>query len=132
MLHAVQMNEAEAGGLTAEGYDTINLVKQIVSLGTRNVCVTRGAGGCTFYCAEKKEPVAGDIPGVPVAGQSDTTGCGDVFGAAYCASFVHNNDAKAAAQFANRVAAAKAGLLGSNGLAALSAYRITSGEEAPS
>jgi sugar/nucleoside kinase (ribokinase family) len=124
MLHTVQMNEAEAGAVTPEGYDEENLVKQALALNTQALCITRGSAGCTVYVNEKKHVVRQDVPGVPAAGTVDPTGCGDVFGAAYCAHFVRSGDSTAAAAFANRVAGAKAGLAGSEGLESLSRFRL--------
>jgi sugar/nucleoside kinase (ribokinase family) len=124
MLHAVQMNEAEAGVLTGGQYDRENLVKQIVSLGTRHVVVTGGASGATFYAAERKHPVATHLPAeLPGGGRAaDPTGCGDVFGAAYCAHFAAGGDALASVAFAVRVAGAKAAMSGPEELGALSQF----------
>ena len=127
MLHTVQMNEAEAGALTPEGYDEENLVKQALALNTRVLCITRGSRGCTVYVNDRKHIVRHDVPGIPVAGNVDPTGCGDVFGAAYCARLVRSDDSAAAAEFANRVAAAKAGMQGSSGIGSLSEFRLDKG-----
>lgn len=124
MLHTVQMNETEAGALTPEGYDEENLVKQTLALNTHALCITRGSRGCTVYVNDRKRIVRHDAPGIRVEGGVDPTGCGDVFGAAYCAHLAGSNDPAAAAEFANRVAAAKAGLTGSKDLATLSRYRL--------
>jgi 2-dehydro-3-deoxygluconokinase len=124
MLHTVQMNEAEAGALTPEGYDEENLAKQALALNTRALCITRGSAGCTVYENEKKHIVRHDVPGVPAGGTIDPTGCGDVFGAAYCAHVAYSDDPSAAAAFANRVAAAKAGMTGSSDLDRLSEFRL--------
>jgi 2-dehydro-3-deoxygluconokinase len=128
MLHTVQMNEAEAGALTPEGYDEENLVKQALALNTQALCVTRGSAGCTVYTNEKKHIVRHDVPGVPAGGAVDPTGCGDVFGAAYCAHLAHSDRPAAAAEFANRVAAAKAGMAGSPDLGRLSEFRLVKSE----
>jgi sugar/nucleoside kinase (ribokinase family) len=127
MLHTVQMNEAEAGSLTPEGYDEENLVKQALALNTRVLCITRGSGGCTVYVNDRKHIVRHDEPGIPVPGTVDPTGCGDVFGAAYCAHLLRSDDPAAAAAFANRVAAAKAGMEGSAEIGRLSEFRLAGG-----
>ena len=124
MLHAVQMNEAEAAALTPEGYDERNLVKQGLALNTRALVVTRGGAGCTVFVTEKKQIVRHDIPGTPAGGAVDPTGCGDVFGAAYCAHFVHSGNVQAAAAYANVVATAKAGMIGSSSLDKLSLFQL--------
>ncbi len=124
MLHTVQMNEAEAAALTPEGYDEQNLVKQGLALNTRALVITRGGAGCTVFVNEKKHIVRSDIPGIPAGGAVDPTGCGDVFGAAYCAHLVHSGNVSAAAAYANTVAAAKAALTGSSDLDKLSLHQL--------
>jgi sugar/nucleoside kinase (ribokinase family) len=124
MLHTVQMNEPEASALTPEAYDEENLVKQTLALNTRALCITRGSAGCTVYVNEKKRIVRTDVPGVPAPAAADPTGCGDVFGAAYCAHVLRSGDPAAAAGFANRVAAAKAEIPGSSRLEKLSSFRL--------
>ncbi len=123
MLHTVQMNEAEATALTPERFDEQNLAKQALALNTKALCITRGSRGCTIYVNEKKHIVRHDVPGVIADGAVDPTGCGDVFGAAYCALLAGSDDPLAAATFANTVASAKAGLAGSSGLGELSKFR---------
>ncbi|HLF15084.1 MAG TPA: carbohydrate kinase family protein [Bacteroidota bacterium] len=124
MLHTVQMNEAEAAALAPGGYDEQNLVRQALALNTKALCITRGSGGCTVYVNEKKHTVRRDVPGVPAGGAVDPTGCGDVFGAAYCAHYVHCANVGAAAEYANTVAAAKAEITGSSGLDKLSRFQM--------
>lgn len=128
MLHTVQMNEAEAGSLTPEGYDEENLVKQALALNTHALCLTRGSAGAAVFTNEKKHIVRHDVPGIPAGGNVDPTGCGDVFGAAYCAHLVHSDDPAAAAEFANRVASAKAGMEGSSDLDRLSEFQLVKSE----
>jgi sugar/nucleoside kinase (ribokinase family) len=128
MLHTVQMNEAEADALTPERYDEANLVKQALALNTRALCITRGSGGCTVYVNDRKHINRSDFPGVPADGPVDPTGCGDVFGAAYCAHLVHSGNPVAAAEYANTVAAAKAEITGSSGLEPLSLFRLGTAE----
>ena len=124
MLNAVQVNEAEAASLAPGGYDEADFVRQALALNTRALCITRGSGGCTVYVNEKKHIVRTDIAGVPTRSAVDPTGCGDVFGAAYCAHVVRSGDPAAAAGFANSVAAAKAEITGSSDLGRLSFFRL--------
>jgi sugar/nucleoside kinase (ribokinase family) len=128
MLHAAQMNEDEAAALTPERYSEEDFVKQTLALNTRALLLTRGAGGCTLFVNEKKHVARHDFPAVPVVGTADPTGCGDVFGAAFCAHLVRSGDFPAAAAFANAVAGAKASLPGSGDLARLSVHRLGKGE----
>lgn len=123
MLHSVQMNETEAAAMTPEGYGEEDLAKQALALNTRALCITRGSRGCTVFVNEKKHIVRHDVPGLPVEGEPDATGCGDVFGAAWCARILSGGDPREAAEFANEVAAARAALGGSAELGALSRFR---------
>lgn len=124
MLHAVQMNEEEAAGLSIESKDEEYLIKQITSLDTNNVIITRGANGCTLYKDVHKKihkyeyKIENNIKTV------DTTGCGDVFAAAYCAKYLYVKDVEQSVEYANRVASFKATLSSSGELKKLSEYRI--------
>ncbi|RCK73081.1 MAG: hypothetical protein IGBAC_0280 [Ignavibacteriae bacterium] len=124
MLHAVQMNEEKAAGLSIESKDEEYLIKQITSLDTNNVIITRGANGCTLYKDVHKKihkyeyKIENNIKTV------DTTGCGDVFAAAYCAKYLYVKDVEQSVEYANRVASFKATLSSSGELKKLSEYRI--------
>jgi hypothetical protein len=112
MLHAVQMNEVETMGLTLEKYDEENFVKQITALNTDNVIITRGPRGCTLYHDEHKQIRHSNVPGLIIEKAVDSTGCGDVFGAAYCAKYIRSHDEIESVRFANEVAAFNASLDG--------------------
>jgi len=124
MLHTVQMNAEEAAALSPEKFSEADLVKQAMALNTHNLCLTRGASGCTLFVNEKKHIIRHDIEGVSVNDTVDPTGCGDVFGAAYCAHFIHSGDVAAAAEYANTVAAAKSEISGSSDLGKLSLLHL--------
>jgi sugar/nucleoside kinase (ribokinase family) len=128
MLHTVQMNEEESSVISPERYDEDNLVKQGLALHTRAICLTRGAGGCSLFVNDKKRIRRRDFAAATAGEAVDTTGCGDVFGAAYCAHLVHSGDITGAVGYANDVASLKAGIPGSAELGTISKFRINTGE----
>ena len=123
MLHAVQMNEEESAVLSGGQLGEIPLANHILALNTKVFNLTRGGSGCTSFIDNHKHLQRVDAPGIAIEGEIDPTGCGDVFGAAYCARYMRTRDTVEAALFANRVAAAKAGLVGSAGIDGLAAFR---------
>jgi sugar/nucleoside kinase (ribokinase family) len=125
MVHAAQMNEEEAAVLTPEKLDEGTLAKHVLALNTNVLHITRGERGCTTFVDEHKHLHRYDIGGIEVRQVIDPTGCGDVFAAAYCAQYLKTMNIFSSAQFANRVAAQKAGFAGSAQIDALSAFRLT-------
>jgi sugar/nucleoside kinase (ribokinase family) len=123
-LHAVQMNEEEAQGLTEEQFTERELVQQITALNTPAVVITRGESGCTVYKDERKHITRHDIGGVAVTKSLDTTGCGDVFGAAYCAHYLSTKNTLQSAGYANRVAAFNATTAGSTEIDRLARFKL--------
>ncbi len=124
MLHTVQMNEEETAGLANEKPDEEYLIKQITVLNTNNVIITRGSKGCTLFKDEHKHIERFDFAGIETERAVDSTGCGDVFAAAYCAKYIRAKDEKISAEYANEVAAMKATLKSSNEIDLLSKYKI--------
>lgn len=124
MLHAVQMNEDEAAGLTPDNLDEDDLAKHVLALNTDAMLITRGGRGATAFIDIHKQIQRAEIEGINVRHVLDPTGCGDVFGAAYCAQYLHSKNIQESARFANRVAAANAELKGSADIGRLSAFRI--------
>jgi len=124
MLHAAQANEQESRALTPDGLDEQNLAHQLLALGTKVLIVTRGANGCTAFVDEHKRTTRFDVGGIAAGERVDPTGCGDVFGAAYCARYLHSKNIGASVEFANRVAAFKARSPGSTGIDALASFRV--------
>ena len=123
MLHAVQANEQEAHSLTPDGLDEPALANQLLALGTKMLIVTRGPGGCSAFVDEHKRTKRFDVEGIPAGPEAEPTGCGDVFGAAYCARFLHSKNIAASVEFANRVAAYKAKSSGPSGIDLLASFR---------
>lgn len=126
MIHAAQMNEHEAAVLAAERYDEPQLARHVLALNTKALIVTRGERGCTAFVDDRKQVRRHDVDGIRTGDASppDPTGCGDVFAAAYCSHYLRSPDVPSSVQFANRVAAAKTRMTGSDGIDRLSEYRL--------
>jgi len=123
-LHTVQMNEEERSGLSDEQFDDNAFAKQITALNTPNFILTRGSRGCTVYTDEHKHVTRNDIPGVRITKNIDSTGCGDVFGAAYCAKYMTTHNDANSAEFANTVAAFNATIAGSTEIDKLAQFKL--------
>jgi sugar/nucleoside kinase (ribokinase family) len=124
MIHAVQLNEEESQILTPDTLDEQNLAHQVLTLYTKALIVTRGKNGCTVFIDEHKRTKRFDVDGISAGDRIDPTGCGDVFGAAYCARFLYSKNIAASVEFANRVAAFNAQSPGSAGIDMLSSFRL--------
>lgn len=110
MLHSVQMSEAEAGGLSAERYDEATLINQLMPLMVRSLLITRGERGATIVIQDvHKRLTRTDLPPEPLEAK-DTTGCGDVFGAAFLFSTLLGQTEAQAAGRANSLAGFHASL----------------------
>jgi sugar/nucleoside kinase (ribokinase family) len=116
LADTVQLNEEEAKALPLEYFQEEDLAKQILSLGLRGLVITRGAQGVTAWGQEHKKISRKDIAAVKVEHPSDSTGCGDVFAAAFCYYFAQGQNVNAAAESANRIAAANVAYVGSDGI----------------
>ncbi len=106
MTDTVQLNEEEIAGLSPDHMSEAQAVAHLLTLGTKSVVITRGAGGASTFHLEHKHVIRTDIPGISVnGGKADTTGCGDVFGAAFHYHYTKTSDLQGSAEFANRIAA---------------------------
>ena len=119
MVNSVQLSEDEAVTLTAERYDEPTLINQLMPLMVSALVITRGERGVTLVRQEHKKLFRDDLPGVPIERPIDTTGCGDVFGAAFLCEFLRTKDYLKAAAFGNRAAAAKSLFVGTDELESL-------------
>jgi sugar/nucleoside kinase (ribokinase family) len=124
MLHGVQMNEQEAAGLTAENFDETTLAKQILALNTKVLALTRGERGYTSFIDDRKHIKYVDGEGITPELAKDSTGCGDVFAAAYCAKYLYSKNIQESLEFANKVAAKKAQHPGSLEIDVLKEFRL--------
>ncbi|MDI6765945.1 MAG: carbohydrate kinase family protein [Bacteroidota bacterium] len=124
MLHGVQMNEEEAKSISIEQLDESALSQHILALNTKALHITRGENGSTVFINNHKQVKRFDIPAVKSENVIDTTGCGDVFAAAYCAHYMKTKNIILSTEFANRVASYNAQLPGSINIDQLSKFRL--------
>jgi sugar/nucleoside kinase (ribokinase family) len=125
MLHGVQMNEKESASMTNEVTDETVLARQVLALNTKVLHITRGSRGSTIFVDEHKQVKRFDILGVDPEKAVDSTGCGDVYAAAYCVWFLRSKEIQEAAQFANLAASYNARVPGAIGIDSLSELRST-------
>jgi sugar/nucleoside kinase (ribokinase family) len=116
MMDTVQLNEEEIAGLPPETMTERQTAGHLLTLGVKGVVVTKGARGATLYMNSHKRIVHEEFAGVTVDHPRDSTGCGDVFGAALHLKYAQTKDLQVATAYANRVAAAKVGSVGVEGL----------------
>ena len=112
MDDTVQLNEEEIAGITLEGLTEKQTAGHLLTLSVKGVVVTRGDRGATLYYSEHKKMLRKDVEGVRLENPRDSTGCGDVFGAAFLLQYAGSRDLFAATDFANRIAAAKVQQIG--------------------
>ena len=124
MLDTVQLNEEEIAGLSTEPMTEIQTIGHLLTLGIKGVVVTRGERGATLFYNEHKHVVQKNVDGIPVDNVRDTTGCGDVFGAAFHIHYVKTHDLLGATQFANHVASNRTRVAGIEGVRALKDIQI--------
>jgi len=121
MISSAQMSEEEASGLSAERYDEPTLINQLMPLMVNALVITRGERGATLIRQEHKKLFRHEIPAHTTITPVDTTGCGDVYGAAFFFEYLKSRDFLKAASLASRAAAIKSTFLGVDGLDTLTA-----------
>ena len=120
-VNSIQMSEEEAAGLTPEHLDEPSLAEEVLSENCHAMIVTRDRRGGTLFQKNGNQIVRHEFHGIESETQ-DPTGCGDVFGAAYLVEFLKNQNHIHAAEYANRVAAAKTRFVGVDGLDRINAF----------
>ncbi len=121
MIDTVQLNEDELRSLTPNPLPDDEIAGHFLTLSVKGLLVTRGERGVSVYTNEHKQVRRTDISGIAVEPVVDAMGSGDVFGAAFLASYLKSTDLQAAANVATRVAAARLKFRGSEELHTLSA-----------
>jgi sugar/nucleoside kinase (ribokinase family) len=116
MNDTIQLNEEEIHGLAVERLTEEQAAGHLLTLSVKGVIVTKGARGATLYFNDHKKLVESTVSGIQPLNARDSTGCGDVFGAAFHLMYVKSGNLLSAAEFANRVAAAKVEFTGVEGL----------------
>lgn len=113
----VQMNDVEFELLTGTRPVLENcrrLFTKPAFQSLKTLLVTLGKDGCLVVNKSRNGVVSVHIPAPKVASPKDTTGCGDIFGAAFLAHYIQNRDVFRSAEFAVSVASRRVGLDGSN------------------
>lgn len=121
MTDTIQLNEEEILGLPIEQLTEPQIAGHMLTLGVKGLVVTRGERGASLFYNEHKKVIRKDVPGIAIERPRDATGCGDVFGAAFHLQYVKSRELLPAAEFANSIAAAKAGMVGSDRMHTLKA-----------
>jgi sugar/nucleoside kinase (ribokinase family) len=103
----VQMNESEAN-LLGDGRRLDSFVTQVLDLGPQGVVVTLGERGSYGAWWEEGRVCSAEFPAQRLPERAFPTGCGDVFGAAFAFAMLEGAPPRAAMQFANAAAGAKA------------------------
>ncbi len=124
----LQMNDREVLAFTGkEGGEEEAVRAMLGRARPRAVVITRGAEGASIFERGKDGVRRTDIAAVPVEALADTTGCGDIFGAAFAHRSALGEPPAACGAFAALAASRGAMVHGSEGLDRL---RILLGEAA--
>ena len=124
---AVQMNETELSYLTPEKTNEYKVAEEILinsSKRPKAMLLSRGSDGVSCYTLKEKEYGGKkftdldkkDVMAIDNPEFVDSTGCGDVFGAAFVFEYMKTNDLNKALHFANRMASYKTSLEGVDNL----------------
>jgi hypothetical protein len=122
----LQMNEAEMYAMPGKKLSEYEFAEQVLSTGEVNhgkaLVVTRGKSGVSLFRKIDKKVMGEvyseidkvDLPSVESYSFKDSTGCGDVFAAAFFLKCIQNSgkDCTPALKFANRMAALNTALRG--------------------
>ena len=123
----LQMNFFEFLTLAKKRLKTLNEIKdfgsEILNLGVRFVLVTRGEKSGYFIYREKNEVGIKRIKVPKIKKVKDTTGCGDVFSAAFILSYLNGKKPQKAFEIANFTATQKCKFSGIENLGKLKNFK---------
>lgn len=123
----VQVNRGEArllaGGPVETEREVLSLGRMVLEAGPAILLLTLGSRGSMMISASGEDPRLWRFDPQPPAKVRDTTGCGDVFLAAFVAEHVRSGDPHKASRFANLAAGAKSGFSGIEELEGLKELR---------
>ena len=89
-LDVIQVNQAELFTLSQRKTE-IEIVDDILKLGVKVICVTKGELGAKVYHLQQNE-VASYFISAQKINEANVIGCGDVFGASFFYSYISNNN----------------------------------------
>jgi sugar/nucleoside kinase (ribokinase family) len=108
----VQFTGKEALSLTGETKTSIaglvDIADWLLEHRTKGVIVTRGSEGIYYFHSDEQGILKQEVPPFPLQTIVDTTGCGDVFSAAFVFHLLNSGDPIKATEFAAKAAALKA------------------------
>jgi adenosine kinase len=108
----VQFSWKEAASMTDENNTSIaglvEVADWLLEHGSKGVLVTRGSEGAFYFHLDAEGILKEEIPPFPLQNVVDTTGCGDVFSAAFISHLLISENPLKAVTFAVKAAALKA------------------------
>lgn len=112
----LQLNRFEAESLSSSPIGTetemMRFSTVLLQKGVKSVAITLGSKGSLVCWKEGNETYVKRIEPAPVSAVLDTTGCGDVFAAAFIVNFLQTGSIITSYELANRIAGLKCGLNG--------------------
>ena len=119
----IQVNRGEAqllsGGDAESAEDMLSFSRMLMEAGPSVLLITMGSEGSLMVVAPGRETDLERFGPHPPPVVRDTTGCGDVFLAAFVVEHARSGDPQRASRYANKVAGAKCGLIGIEEIEAL-------------
>jgi len=127
----LQMNRAEARSLSGSPLEQDAEVRcfgrEVLRQGPSVLLITLDADGSLLVTGSDKDLIVEHIPPCRPQRVVDTTGCGDVFLAAFLSRHACGGDPLASSRFANRAAGIKAGLCGIEEMGRLAEWSMEEG-----
>lgn len=109
----VQMNQREFSIINQDELNLPGFFEKYFQ-SDQYLIITQGSRGANLVFRKNSMIISKHFPAVPLSHIVDVTGCGDVFGVGFIWSYLQDEDVYRAVEFANRAAAAKCLLPGTN------------------